>query len=157
MKNLIVLAVLLLGTFSIQARECEGQMIVPSFSCLNPMSGADVRLYIMEYQTCANGKIVELDRTVMGMNEGEAITEANISIVFTAARTKIDAERRVDNLTFLMPKEVTMVMEGAVIDISVSETSKIDSNGNFYFPGTFSVKKSNGKVKNGKLICSVEH
>ena len=155
MKKLI-LFVALLSAYSLQARECEGRMIVPSFSCLNPMNGADVRLYIMEYQTCEKGKIVELGRSVTGMNDGEAITESTISIEYASTRTKIDAERRVDNLTFLMPKVATMVMEGAVIDISVSEKSKIDSNGNFFFPGTFVVKKADGKEKKGKLICSVE-
>ncbi len=155
MKFLMV--VILLSAFNLQAQECDGEVVVPSLTCLNPMGGADVRLYIMEFQTCQNGKIIELDRNIIGMNDGNAVYGSDIQITYSESRQKIDAANRVDHLSFLMPKEVKMIDGNQSIEMMISTKTAVDGSGSLHYLGSFKTFKTDGTLdKKGKLICSVD-
>ncbi|MBY0412619.1 MAG: hypothetical protein K2Q18_00565, partial [Bdellovibrionales bacterium] len=159
----VALMMLSMNTFS---NECAGEMVVPSLTCMNLRGvGADVRLYMMEFQTCENGKIKELDRTTTGMHvlsqrkidDIHTINSEEMEIIFADKRAYIDAENRADYLTFLMPKEVKMLDGDTVVEMKITDKLEPDYEGasSTHFKGTFKVTKANGKVSTGKLGCFV--
>ncbi len=150
------------------SKDCAGEMVVPSLSCLNPMPGADVRLYIMEFQTCKNEKITEFDRSVSGLNvlsqrsvdDIHSITSENIEVTYAEKRTLIDANERVDNLSFQMPTEAKLIDGEQTILMKITDKTQPDYEGatSRHFTGSFKVVDSAGKIiKNGKLACFVSH
>lgn len=163
------MALMMMFSFSALAdlnKECSGEIVVPSLSCINPMPGADVRLYIMEFQTCQDEKITELDRSISGMNvvsrrsvdDIHSITAENIEVTFAEERVLIDAHDRVDNLSFQMPTDVKMTDGDQTIQMKITTKKAPDYEGasSRHFTGSFKVVDSAGKVtKNGKLACFV--
>lgn len=147
-------------------KECSGEIVVPSLSCINPMPGADVRLYIMEFQTCQDEKITELERSLTGLNvvskrsvdDIHSITADNIEITYAEKRTLIDAQDRVDNLSFQMPTDVKMIDGDQTIVMKITNKTAPDYEGatSRHFTGSFKVVDASGKItKNGKLACFV--
>lgn len=155
-------------TLATKGHECSGEMAVPSFNCLNPVGGADVRLYIMEFQTCKNNNIEELDRTVTGMNivsdksvdDIHSIGSEDITINYSSNRVLIDAKNRVDNLSFVMPTDAIIKDGTTTIEMKISNQTELDFKGaasdQVHFKGTFKIIKADGNVsKKGKLQCFV--
>ncbi|MBC7715101.1 MAG: hypothetical protein H7177_17275 [Rhizobacter sp.] len=152
-------------TYSTPGHECRDEIATPGLTCINPVGGADVRLYIIEFQTCKDGNISELDRSILGMNvvsqkrvdDIHTIDADNISIQYAEKRILIDAKNRVDDLSFLMPKTATIVDGDQTIEMSVSDKTEPDYEGSLdsHYVGAFKLSKANGKVVKGKLICSV--
>lgn len=166
-KSLALLsAVLMIASFNSFAKtECRDEYTNPSLTCMNPDGGADVRLHITEFQTCKDGNIAELDRSILGLNvvsqrsvdDIHTINEENISIEYSAERTLIDAENRVDSLSFLMPKTATIVDGNNVIEMIITNKTAPDYDGsqNSHYKGSFKLTKANGKIVKGKLVCFV--
>lgn len=170
MKNSILVAAALISLLSANsyANDCSGDIAVPSLTCMNPVGGADVRLYMMEFQTCKAGKITELDRSITGLyvvsetklEDIHSIDADNMDIVYSEKRSAIDAKYRVDDLTFLMPKSVKMNDGDKTIEMNITDKTELDYNGagpdQNHFIGSFKIVKADGKVyKKGKLICFV--
>ena len=68
---------------------------VPELSCLNPNGGSeDVRLYVMEMQTCQGGNVTKLDRAVTGFasQSGNIQTwsEDATQVQYSKVRTHMD-------------------------------------------------------------------
>lgn len=161
----VSMAIFLILSANAFGKECAGELVVPSMNCINLRGGTDVRLYIMEFQTCENGSITALDRSVLGMNvtsqssvdDIHTINAENIEIAYAPKRVLIDPKERVDFLSFIMPKEVKMIDGETLIEMSVSDKLEADYEGasSTHFKGTFKVTKPNGKIVTGKLGCFV--
>lgn len=154
-------------TFAPKNRECAYEIAVPSFNCFNPR-GADVRLYIMEFQTCKDNSITQLDRSITGMNilsqykleDLHSISSDDIVINYSDKRILIDADNRVDNLSFLLPTDVTMKDGDNTIEMKITNKTEPDFQGaasdQVHFKGTFQILKADGQIaKKGKLNCFV--
>lgn len=145
------------------AAECQGEMVVPMYSCINPAGGMDVRLYIMEFQTCSKGKIVELDRTVSVMNfenAGDEVEGADVQIQFQAERSYHDRARRVDDVTFQKPVSARASFGEQKIEMTFSNRLEPMFAGDLqhHMPGTFRILSRTGKViRSGKLSCDIIH
>jgi hypothetical protein len=165
-----VSAVLMIFSSSILARECSGDIVVPSLTCLNPMAvaGADVRFHMMEFQTCKGGKITELDRSSAGLyivsetklDDMHSIETENMDITYSDKRTLIDAKYRVDYLSFLMPTEIKMYDGDKTIEMTITNSTEPDFKGagedQNHFKGSFKIRKADGRIyRKGKLICFV--
>lgn len=134
-----------------QTPECSGEIVVPSLVCTT-LNDPDIRLYMLEFQTCQNEKIVQLDRHILGMtvfspNEIHTIMEEDITIAYAEKRSLIDPENRVDNLSFLLPRDVKIIDGETTIEMKVNYDKE--------FKASFKMTGSNGEVLEGPLDCSV--
>lgn len=153
------------STIAKPGHECRDEYTNPNLTCMNPNGGADVRLYITEYQTCKDGNIVELDKTILGMNvvsqrtvdDIHTINPEDITVEYSEHRTLIDAKNRVDDLSFLMPKTATIVDGNNIIEMVITDKTEPDYDGSqsSHYKGSFKLTKANGKIAKGKLVCFV--
>jgi len=163
MKSIFFASLALLSLSAMAAPECQGEMMVPSYNCINPQAGQDLRLYIMEFQTCVNGKIVELDRTVSVMNfsnTGDDLEATDVQIEYQAKRSYHDRARRVDDLTFLKPISAVATFGDKTAHLTM--TNKLQpmfaGDQSFHMPGSFKIVNAAGvTIKSGKLSCFIDH
>lgn len=163
MKSILFASLALLGLSAAAAPECSGEMMVPNYSCINPKAGSDIRLYIMEFQTCKNGKIVELDRRVDMMNfslTGDAIDGTDLEIQYQDKRSYYDRARRVDDLTFLMPVSAQATFGTKRVEMTITNKLRpmYEGDQSYHLPGSFKIISAAGKVvESGKLSCFLGH
>lgn len=163
MKKLLIASLALISLSAFSASECQGIMVVPSYTCINPDSGVDLRLSVMEFQTCENGKIVDLDRTesvINFSNNENQMDGENLEIVYQDSRSYYDRANRVDDLTFIKPVSVKATFGTKTITMALSNRLKpiFEGSPDLHIPGTFKILNKSGKVeKNGKLTCAIIH
>lgn len=164
MKSFFAALVLLVIAGHVQAQECSDEQVVAALICTTPMA-PDIRFHLSEFQTCDNGKIVGLERSMLGMHvlsqtsleDIHTIGAESISVQYAAKRVLIDAESRVDYLSFLMPTEVTMIDGDSIIEMKVTDIKEPDYEGSdqFHFAGSFKMKTKGVYSDEGKLFCFV--
>jgi hypothetical protein len=135
-------------------------------NCFQPVADkSDVRFYIDEFQTCKDGNIVELRRSVLALNidinngkrSGHSVTSDFIDINYAPTRILIDENNRGDNLSFNLPVEAVIQDEKSVIKMTFSDQIEPDYRGadTTHFVGAFTRTDASGVVKAGALNCSV--
>lgn len=147
-----------------KTQECSGDLVAASLICTTPFA-PDIRFYMNEFQTCENGNIVELNRSMSGMNvvsnesidDIHSIDAENISITYAEKRTLIDPLTRSDYLSFLMPTNIAMVDGDSTIEMKVTDVKEPDYEGSdqFHYAGSFKMTKKDHLSIEGKLICFV--
>ncbi|MEA9355642.1 hypothetical protein SHI21_05505 [Bacteriovorax sp. PP10] len=147
-----------------KTQECLGDTVVASFICTTPFA-PDIRFYMNEFQTCENGQIIELNRSMSGMNvvsnedidEIHTIDAENISVTYAEKRTLIDPVNRVDYLSFLMPTSMVMMDGDSVIEMKVTDVIEPDYEGSdqTHFIGSYKMMNKDHPSEEGKLICFV--
>jgi hypothetical protein len=162
MKTLLVLSTFLLMTSaSFAESECQGEMVVASYNCINLKPGLDVRLNIMEFQTCEEGKITELTRNVTVMKFGGDLAEPSpeiIDVVYSPERVLYEPTERVDHLTFLYP--VSLKAQDGKNTIVMNMTNKLQPifKGSYdkHMPATLEYFNESGALlKKGNLSCTL--
>lgn len=163
MKHLCLFLTLMTFTNGLYAQECSDEQVVASLICTTT-NAPDIRFYLNEFQTCQNGKITDLERSMMGMNvlsqtsvdDIHTIDAESISIEFADKRVLIDAESRVDYLSFLMPTSITMLDGDSTIEMKVTSILEPDYEGSdrFHFAGSYKLKTKK-HLTEGKLFCFV--
>lgn len=159
MKTILTASIILLS-FNVFAAECQGPVVVPSYNCITPDGKTDLRFSVMEFQTCEDGKITELDRYVSLMKfDGSQIImvpEEEIQVKFEAERRYYDRAHRVDDLTFIHPTSVTAEYQGLRIELDLPNKLVPIYRGSLerHMPGTFKLSKA-GRSVTGKLSCSI--
>jgi hypothetical protein len=160
---LLLLGLTFFSSMSFASTECSGEMMTPNYSCMNLMGGYDIRLSIIEFQTCENGKITELDRMcslmIFGKNgDFTSIPESDLNITYNSERSTYDPEHSVGDLTFLYPTKVTASDETRNFSITLSnKLQPLPQNPlERHMPATFEVSDKSGKIiKRGNLSCSL--
>ncbi len=160
MKKIYFLAALLVVTQAF-ARDCEGDFTMVTYSCINPMPGADVRLTIIEHQTCERGEVTKLDRILSVMRftntDDRYMGEDKLEITY-GPRAHHDPARSVDFLTFEKP--LSVVAHDEKSDILMNLSSKLVQIPGLlekHYPGTFKIVRNEDQktLYTGKLSCSI--
>ncbi|MCB0369742.1 MAG: hypothetical protein KDD45_09965 [Bdellovibrionales bacterium] len=142
--------------------QCSGDLAVPKLTCINPNSGDDVRLYIMEFQDCSNGNITNLERSELGFLFPDSISESEepkLTVQYSGIRTYLD--ERVDDLSFELPSSATLETENAIIQMTITNEKTASYEGanivdDYYFKGSFKrLNKLGNTISTGLLACFI--
>lgn len=160
----LFLATMIVAPSFANTQECSGDAVVASLICTTPFA-PDIRFYMTEFQTCENGSIVELNRSMSGMNvisngnvdDIHSIDAEKISMTYAEKRILIDPLIRSDYLSFLMPTNIAMVDGDSTIEMKVTDVREPDYEGSdqFHFVGFYKLIKKDHVPLEGKLICFV--
>ncbi len=169
----VILSVLFSGIVRAEVQnQCSGEIVVVSYNCANMMEGSnslakdDIRFYLMEFQACENGKIKELDRSIMGLYVKDqadpslvyGIYDDKIKVNYSEQRTTLPD--RVDDLTVLAPKSATMAVGDLRFNLSMTTEKAPDFEGasddQSHFIGSYQKLNNKGQLLGGgELSCSI--
>jgi hypothetical protein len=139
----------------------EAEMVVPSLTCLNPDGGNDVRLYIMEFQSCNKGEIKKIEKTVSGFAFSEPQDTYQANKVDVVYGSRIVMDDRVDNLTFELPSSALITTKYGKYELTITNTlvptyEGAEQYGDMSFGGSFKQLSLSGElVAEGRLLCNV--
>jgi len=139
---------------------------VPAFDCINPDDGVDIRLLVMEYQTCKDGNVTAVDRDTSALyvkvpgvaDQIDDLRDANVQLTLSGQRVQLDdwgSQVSIDLPRAAVVKDGDTTFQLEIPGNIEKEEAGVSITG-FHYPGSFrQLDKSGQVVATGRLQCLI--
>ncbi len=167
-KLLIFLSTLCLINFAnaqskaIKGEECLGQDPTVRLQCSNWSGiGADLRIYVTEYQTCQDGIIKKINRDASAYVFRNPTLLDNGEVTLQLSNHRIQLDQRVDKTTFQVPTHAIARFKNRIFKVEISTEIEPDYDGadiqsQWHYKAKYEEYSTSEKIiSSGPLSCFV--